>query len=1079
MQTHGHLMVRNTDELSQLLKVAITKHAAGELQSAGDIYRRMLQRSPKHVLATHNLGLILLQNGKTDAAIRYFESALAQKPDYPEAACNLGTALKMQGRLDEAVESFKRAVKLKPDYAAAWCNLAITSNAVGDTKAALDAYKISLQLDPNNLSARCSLAQVLYSTEKFDEAAQQYQYIIENRPNEPDSFCDLGNALLALGKAEAAIEAYDRALHLDPALAEIYCNIANAFEKQGKIDEAITACKKTVNIKPTYAEGHYNLANLLVHKGHYEEALAAYQNAINLKPDYIHAYHNMGSVLGRLEKYEQAIHAYKQAIRIEPTNVDAHINLGNSLSELNRLQESEACYEKAIAKGLNDPRLYYGLGNVLKNRGLRPEAIDAYKRSIDLRKDFTEAHLSLARAFEDEGEIAKALSVQNRACETCEESAILNNFSFRMFAMNGIWDLAACLAEKVIQTNFKESELDLFSRSLFVLNAADVSADTLYAKHKEWGELQMARCRKETIRFTFDNPKRRNPKIGYLSPDFRRHSVGYFFREIIKKHDTDAFPIYCYSLLEKEDDITSEIEGRATVYRRVAHLRSEDIARQIAEDGIDILVDLAGHTIGNRIEILGYKPAPIQVTAIGYPNGTGLPTVNYRLTDRNAESTEADEHYVENLVRLERCFLPFIRLEVSDRSFSKEDFGLPPHGIAMASFNALHKLNPFVLNVWNKILNAQPDAYLLLSFKNVQVKALRDNILSYFKENSNRIVFLPRAETQEIHRARYRVVDLVLDTFPYAGTTTSYEALYMGVPMVTLVGERHVQRTTYSFLKNMGIFEGAAFNEEEYIQMALSFATDIGLRERVKEKIRKGVKLPELSAKAYTETLEDTYMTMWSHHQSGSRPTGFNIPGKPNHRATPQAGIIEIMATNSQNPYNDPKLNLHIGGKVPHPDWKILNIIPEEGVDFIGDAKDLGQFIDESIQNIYASHVLEHLALSEITPCLKEWHRVLAPDGLLLISVPNLSTLCELFASGECDPDNRFLIIKMIMGSQKNPYDFHRSAFDMDLICHFLAEAGFQSISEVESHGIFKDCGEIYVRGRRISLNVIVRKQPA
>ncbi len=170
------------------------------------------------------------------------------------------------------------------------------------------------------------------------------------------------------------------------------------------------------------------------------------------------------------------------------------------------------------------------------------------------------------------------------------------------------------------------------------------------------------------------------------------------------------------------------------------------------------------------------------------------------------------------------------------------------------------------------------------------------------------------------------------------------------------------------------------------------------------------------------------------------------------------------------------KLNLHIGGKVRHPHWKILNIIPGEDVDFIGDAKDLGQFKDESIQNIYASHVIEHLSFKELIPCLKEWYRVLDPNGNLFISVPNITTLCELFASGDCDPTEKFLILKMIMGSQKNLYDFHRSAFDMDFIYYILAEAGFGLIKEVESFGFLKDCSELCLRGRRISLNVIVKK---
>ena len=169
-------------------------------------------------------------------------------------------------------------------------------------------------------------------------------------------------------------------------------------------------------------------------------------------------------------------------------------------------------------------------------------------------------------------------------------------------------------------------------------------------------------------------------------------------------------------------------------------------------------------------------------------------------------------------------------------------------------------------------------------------------------------------------------------------------------------------------------------------------------------------------------------------------------------------------------------INLHIGGKTPHPDWKILNILPGDHVDFVRDAKDLAPFEDESIQNIYASHVLEHLSIAELTPCLHEWHRVLTPDGQLMISVPNLEVLCRLFASGECDVNERFFIMKMIMGAQTDPNNFHQSAFDIEILSHFLAEAGFESICKVETFGIFHDCSEIRIKGTLISLNTIVRK---
>jgi len=1036
MQTETNQEMLTGDELAILLKNAVSMHMTGNLHEAGTIYQQILHQNPEHTIATHNLGLVLLQTGQTVDAIRLLETALSLKPDYPEAYCSLGAALKMHGRIEEAIEKFETAVTLNPSYAAAWYNMAKMLHEAGKTEAALNAYGRAVSLEPDNTGVRNELANLLFNLDRYEEAVSHYEHVVRQKPDWAEVHCNYGNALLALEKTDKALDAYRRTLELDPGLVEIHNNIANAMAKQGNLQEAAAACRKAVHLKPDYIEGHYHLANLLMQMGH----------------------------------NEAAIDAYEKVIQIQPDHVEAYINLGISLTNLNRFHEAEICYQRAQAEGLFDSSLHYNLGNILKNMDRPQEAIEAYEQAIRLERDFTEAYINLARVLEDTGDIAKALSVQKEGLERCTPSVLLDNFSLRMFIMHGQWDITAPLVEKVLRTNFMESEIDLFSRTLFAMNTTSTPAHTLREKHEQWGELQMAYCKKHPIHFSFEKPKHGNPKIGYLSPDFRRHSVGLFLKEIIRNHNTDDFPIYCYALHQNEDDITEEIERQCSVYRRVSHLGAADIAKQIFKDGIDILVDLAGHTMGNRIEVLGYKPAPIQVTAIGYPNGTGLPTVDYRLTDTYADSMAADSHSVEKLVKLPNCFLPFIQLTVAKNSFSKEDFGIPPHGVAMASFNALHKLNPRVLGIWNDILTAQPDIFLLLSFKNVHVKALRDNIRIHFKKNMDRIIFLPRAETPEIHRARYRAIDLALDTFPYAGTTTSYEALYMGVPIVTLVGERHIQRTTYSFLENMGIYEGAAFNEKEYIQMAISIATDRGLRERVKDKIRKGMKSPELSAKAYTETLEKTYMNMWRRYQKGSPPTGFDASYDPNPRK-PQPRTEKA----TKHEVSD-KLNLHIGGKIRHPHWKILNIVPEEDVDFIGDASDLSQFKDESIQNIYASHVMEHLSFQEITPCLREWYRVLSPDGRLMISVPDLTVLCTLFASGECSADERLLITKMMMGSQKDPHDFHRSIFDMGLLCHFLDEAGFKSICQVERFGVFQDCSDIKIRGKLISLNAIVKK---
>lgn len=857
-------MTQHIDTIYAETKTVKHKQIAGDSKTDESIYRKILAESPDDPGVIFNSGLRALQNSLYPEAIQLFDSLASVGPGYPDLQYYYGVALRSVGQLNEAMNRFHQAVKLKPSHSSAWLDLAEVCVEAEMPESAYDAFKNAIALDGNNAYAHYNFANLLYQSRKFEEAEAHYQKAIQFRPNWIDAYCNLGNTYLALGKNELAVDAYEKALKLNPGHVEIHCNIANAYAKQGRLDEALVSCKKTVNLKPNYADGHYNLGNFLVCKEQYKEALDSYTDAINADPTHVNAIYNMGNVFQELKRYEQAVKAYKAVIRIQPRHVEAYINMGYSLTELDRLDEAQTYYDRALAFGLNDPRIYCNIGNIFSKRERYAEAIDAYGHALCCRKDFEEVYFNLAAAFEKQKDIANALAVQKKAIESCPPSVNLNNQSLLRFIMFGLWNEGEPFFDRVISDHYRESDIEQLDKALFVLNTSFLPWQKILLKHVEWGKLQLTRCQRQKIEFTFVGKKKGNtPKIGYVSPDFRSHSVGLFFREIITHHDKDSFPIYCYSLHSQEDHITNEIERHATAFKRVGNLEPNEIARQIHDDDIDILVDLAGHTKGNKLEIFGYKPAPIQITAIGYPNGIGLPTIDYRITDGYADVDSADNHYIENLIRLPRCFLPFIRLSVSEISFSKEDFGLPSQSQTLVSFNALHKLNPRVLQLWDKILKALPRAFLLCSYENSHIAELKNNIKKHFKDNIDRVIILPRAESPEIHRARYKMADIALDTFPYSGTTTSYEALYMGVPIVTLVGERHVQRTTYSFLKNIGLEETIAYSEQEYFEKVIRMVVDKKLRAYLKAKIKKNICIPQLGPEMYTRYLEESYLEMW------------------------------------------------------------------------------------------------------------------------------------------------------------------------------------------------------------------------
>jgi predicted O-linked N-acetylglucosamine transferase (SPINDLY family) len=285
-------------------------------------------------------------------------------------------------------------------------------------------------------------------------------------------------------------------------------------------------------------------------------------------------------------------------------------------------------------------------------------------------------------------------------------------------------------------------------------------------------------------------------RVGYVSPDFRRHSVGWFFREIIHRHDHENFRIYCYSIIDRSDDLTKEIRAKSFQFRQVGHLNDVRFAGQIFEDRIQILVDLAGYTANNRLDIFALRPAPVQITAFGYPHGTGLKTMDYRITAREAEGPDAEKEYGERLLFMPDHFLPFPVFSQAPGLLTKEDIGLRSDAVLMVSFNARHKLRPEVLRLWNRILLGAPNTFLAFSFRHSDADFARRQVLRHFTVEHRRILFLSQMPTEEQHRARYHMADLSLDPFPYNGTTTSWEALCMGVPVITLKGHRHVQRTT-------------------------------------------------------------------------------------------------------------------------------------------------------------------------------------------------------------------------------------------------------------------------------------------
>lgn len=314
-------------------------------------------------------------------------------------------------------------------------------------------------------------------------------------------------------------------------------------------------------------------------------------------------------------------------------------------------------------------------------------------------------------------------------------------------------------------------------------------------------------------------------KVGYVSPDFRTHSVSYFFKPLLLAHDRDKFEIYCYSNVSRPDDITTHIKANSDHWRNILGMEDKDAAELIKKDGINILVDLSGHTANNRLLVFGYKPAPIQITWLGYPNTTGMTTMDYRFTDEIADPPGSGAFYTEKLIRLKGGFLCYSGDESIEVSTSSPC--LKTGHITFGSFNTLPKINPEVISLWSEILQSLLGSRLILKCRQLKNKGVKSRLRKMFKRNKvsfKQIQLVPMLSEHKEHLRLYNKIDIALDPFPYNGTTTTCEALWMGVPVVTMLGDRHAGRVGASILTHVGLKGLIATDQDDYKKIVLNLA---------------------------------------------------------------------------------------------------------------------------------------------------------------------------------------------------------------------------------------------------------------
>jgi len=672
---------------------------------------------------------------------------------------------------------------------------------------------------------------------EFNKACQYYQSgdaqraeglcrkILSVQPDDPNVLNLLGLIAHQSGQNEMAITLMSRAIRNDPENPLLYNNLGAVFHASGKYPEAITSFKRAIHLKPDHADAYNNMGLVFQEQGKANEAISCYREALQLRVNYPEAHYNLGNVLKSCGKSAEAIQWYQKAVALRPAYPEACNNMGNAFNDQGQFAEAVACLKRAVTQRPDFTEAYYNLGNALHGMVRLEEAIVSYERALELRPDYPEAYNNIGIVFKDCGHLGKAIECYKKSLALKPDFSKAH--SDLLFAMN-------------YDPSMGPKEISLESLNWWHRHGEPDANKFHHKGHDPYGRL----------------------RIGYVSPDFRRHSVSYFFLPLLMAHNRNEVEVFCYAEVNRSDAMTDRIKGLADHWRSTVGWGDDAMARRIYEDRIDILVDLAGHTANNRLPVFARKPAPVQVTWLGYPGTTGMPVMDYRFTDDIADPEgDGDVYYRETLVRIENGFLCY---QPPDGA---PDVARPPvlesGGITFGSFNNLPKLNKRVIEVWSRILWQVPGSSLLLKSRQLADESTRRRYLDLFLQNRifpDRIKMLPQTASVREHLSWYHRVDIGLDPFPYNGTTTTCEALWMGVPVVTLRGTSHPSRVGASILTRVGLKELVAETEDGYIRRSTDLARDPDRLKALREGMRRRMKGAYLcDAGSFARSVEGAY----------------------------------------------------------------------------------------------------------------------------------------------------------------------------------------------------------------------------
>lgn len=680
-----------------------------------------------------------------------------------------------------------------------------------------------------NILNTLNAAFALHQSGDLPHAESLYRQVLQLDTNQADALLYLGFLSHQLGRNAEALALMQRATVLRPDNPVFYSNLAHVYRATGNVPAAIQAYRSVLTLTPSDSAAHCDLANLLVEEGSLNDAIEHFRRALKLRPDHADAYNNLAHAYGMLGKFDEAIECLRALLALDPSRADANNNLGIVFEGQGKPQLALDYFQAAVRLKPGYAEAYSNLGNAYRDLGDLDSAEKNYRQALSFNPALAEAWNNLGGVLGGMGLIAEALEAYARALD--------------------------------IRPDYLDANRAYLTTWLY---QPDATAEESFEQHTAFEARFCSGLRDIGRHFHNYRDPRKKLRIGYVSSDFRNHPVGRNIIPLLESHDRNQFEVYLYGNVKRPDGITEWFKHKADSWNSIVGMTDQAAAELIRYHEVDILVLLAGRFDDNRPLIAGYRPAPVQIS-LHDPATSGLTNIDYLLTDYNLSPRDTKEKFTERLFHLPTLYLhaPMVNVaEVASLPAATKGY------VTFGSFNNLAKVNERVVALWSRVLHAVPGSRLILKYqnifgnKNIHLR-YRDLFESHGIE-SQRLDLASASDTGEQHLARYADIDIALDPFPFAGSTTTFEALWMGVPVITLPGQTMASRWSMAMLRKASSDDLIAGSEDEYAQIAQRLANDLDMLAQLRASLRERVEnSPLCDQKARARQVEQAMRWMW------------------------------------------------------------------------------------------------------------------------------------------------------------------------------------------------------------------------